>query len=68
MDSYFNKKSSESSESAEGGDPLTQLNIGCVIEAYRNLGLGLLESTWERCLAHELRLAGVSFINHAFIT
>ena len=28
--------------------------IGCTIEVYRNLGLGLLESAWEPYLAHEL--------------
>ena len=35
--------------------------IGCAIEVHRELGPGLLESTYQRCLAHELRLAGISF-------
>lgn len=28
---------------------------------HRNLGPGLLESTYEQCLAHELKCAGISF-------
>lgn len=35
--------------------------IGCAIEVHRELGPGLLESTYEQCLAHELNLNGVSF-------
>ncbi len=30
--------------------------IGCAIEVHRNLGPGLLESTYEHCLVQELRL------------
>ena len=35
--------------------------IGCAIEVHRELGPGLLESTYEQCLAHELRLNGIGF-------
>jgi len=42
-------------------DALTGRVIGCAIEVHRNLGPGLLESTYERCLAHELSLAGFDF-------
>ena len=35
--------------------------IGCAIEVHKTLGPGLLESTYEQCLAYELRLAGLSF-------
>jgi len=35
--------------------------IGCAIEVHRILGPGLLESTYEQCLAHELRLNGITF-------
>ena len=35
--------------------------IGCAIEVHRVLGPGLLESTYEQCLARELDLAGVGF-------
>lgn len=34
--------------------------IGCAIEVHKTLGPGLLESTYEQCLAHELKLNGVS--------
>jgi GxxExxY protein len=35
--------------------------IGCAIEVHRVLGPGLLESTYEQCLAHELELSGIQF-------
>ncbi len=40
---------------------LTRGVIACAIEVHRNLGPGLLESTYEQCLAHELALAGFEF-------
>jgi GxxExxY protein len=42
-------------------DSLSNRVIGCAIEVHRVLGPGLLESTYEQCLAHELRLAGIKF-------
>lgn len=42
-------------------DELSNRVIGCAIEVHRHLGPGLLESTYEQCLAHELRLAGIAF-------
>lgn len=35
--------------------------IGCAIEVHTQLGPGLLESTYEQCLAHELALQGLAF-------
>jgi GxxExxY protein len=35
-------------------DQLTEKVIGAAIEVHRNLGPGLLESTYELCLAYEL--------------
>jgi len=43
-------------------DDLSKRVIGCAIEIHRNLGPGLLESTYEQCLAHELRCAGIPFM------
>ena len=37
-------------------DQLTYKIIGCAIEVHKNLGPGLLESIYEKCLIHELRL------------
>ena len=50
-------------------DELSNRVIGCAIEVHRVLGPGpstvlrtcLLESTYERCLARELTLAGLGF-------
>jgi GxxExxY protein len=41
--------------------PLADIAIGCAIEVHRTLGPGLLESTYERCLASELAERGVEF-------
>ena len=42
-------------------DELSNRVIGCAIEVHRNLGPGLLESTYEQCFAHELRVEGMPF-------
>jgi len=47
-------------------DELSNKVIGCAIEVHRVLGPGLLESTYEQCLAHELNLNGIRFkLQHA---
>jgi GxxExxY protein len=40
-------------------DELSNRIIGSAIEVHRVLGPGLLESTYEQCLAHELSASGV---------
>ena len=42
-------------------DDLSNRVIGCAIGVHRELGPGLLESTYEQCLAHELKLNRISF-------
>ena len=42
-------------------DELSNQVIGCALEVHRNLGPGLLESTYEQCLAYELKTAGMPF-------
>jgi len=42
-------------------DILSNQVIGCAIEVHRVLGPGLLESTYEQCLAYELGQAGIGF-------
>lgn len=42
-------------------DGVTEAVIGAAIEVHRTLGPGLLESTYEECLAYELHLCGVRF-------
>lgn len=38
---------------------ITEKIIGASIEVHKELGPGLLESTYERCLVHELTLQGI---------
>ena len=40
-------------------DELTHSVIGCAIELHKNLGPGLLESTYESCLIYELNKLGL---------
>lgn len=35
--------------------------IGCAIEVHKTLGPGLLESTYQQCLAHELKINQIEF-------
>ena len=42
-------------------DELSGKVIGCALEVHKYLGPGLLESTYEQCLAHEMKLTGMSF-------
>ena len=42
-------------------DELSRSVIGCAIEVHRNLGTGLLESTYRQCLACELSHAEIAF-------
>jgi GxxExxY protein len=42
-------------------DELSRSVIGCALEVHRNLGPGLLESTYRQCLACELSHAGILF-------
>jgi GxxExxY protein len=37
--------------------------IGAAIEVHKALGPGLLESSYQKCLCHELRLRGIPFEN-----
>lgn len=46
---------------AEELNELSGKVIAACIEVHRELGLGLLESAYEACLAKELALAGISF-------
>ena len=40
---------------------LSKLVIGAAIDVHRELGPGLLESTYEDCLAYELKLRAIPF-------
>lgn len=42
-------------------DALSNRIIGCALEVHKHLGPGLLESTYEQCFAHELKIANLPF-------
>ena len=48
-------------------DQLTQIVIGAAIEVHRILGPGLLESIYERCLIHELKLRGLNSVKQKVV-
>lgn len=42
-------------------DPCSGRVIACALEVHKALGPGLLESTYQQCLAHELSLHNIAF-------
>jgi len=40
---------------------ITEQIIGAAIDVHKSIGPGLLESTYEECLCHELKLRSLSF-------
>ena len=46
----------------EERDAFTEMIIGAAIEVHREMGPGLLESVYQKCLAYELRLRHVEFL------
>jgi GxxExxY protein len=42
-------------------DELSNRVLGCAIEVHRELGPGLLESTYEQCMAYELSRMNIPF-------
>ena len=42
-------------------DELTYAILGCAIEVHKQLGPGLLESIYEKCFTHELKLRGLRY-------
>jgi GxxExxY protein len=51
----------------EKADALTRDVIAAAIEVHRVMGPGLLESIYEKCLLHELQLAGIMAIHQTEI-
>lgn len=59
MDTKNTKEITKGTKISEKFDPLSGRVIQCALTVHRSLGPGLLESVYERCLAHELSLAGI---------
>jgi GxxExxY protein len=57
----FTTENTVSTEGNAEKDPFTGRVIACAIEVHRVLGPGLLEGTYQQCLAHELHLNGIAF-------
>ena len=47
---------------------LTQKIIGCTIEVHRQLGSGLLESTYQDCLLYEIEKSKLTVGKEVFFT
>jgi len=48
-------------------DELTYKILGCAIEVHKALGPGLLESIYEKCFLHELKLKNLNYISQQII-
>ena len=48
-------------------DALSREVIGATIEVHRDKGPGLIESIYEKCLGHELRLRGILFVQQRVV-
>ncbi|MFE3871579.1 GxxExxY protein [Flavobacterium sp. ZS1P70] len=46
-------------------DDLSYEIFASIIEVHKNLGPGLIESIYHKCLAHELKLRNISFTSEA---
>jgi GxxExxY protein len=57
-----NHRDTEDTEDTEHPDfAVSALVLGAAIEVHRSLGPGLLESTYQRCLEHELTVRDIDF-------
>ena len=54
----MDRRTSTGNHSHHSTDSVTSAIIGSAIEVHRELGPGLLESSYEACLAHELATRG----------
>lgn len=48
-------------------DALSREVIGAAIEVHRDKGPGLIESIYEKCLSHELRLRRIPFVQQRLV-
>ena len=48
-------------------DQLSHEAIGAAIEVHRHKGAGLLESIYEKCMMHELKLRSIAAVNQSIV-
>jgi GxxExxY protein len=48
-------------------DELSEAVINAAIEIHRELGPGLLESAYEQCLCHELKIKGIPYEKQVYL-
>jgi GxxExxY protein len=56
----MNHRDTEAQREEEERDPLTESVIGAAIEVHRQIGPGLLESVYQKCMEIELALRQIS--------
>lgn len=61
MNRSLTAENAEDTETVKNLNELTETIIGAAMEVHRALGPGLLESTYEMCLCHELSIRGIAF-------
>ena len=61
MQSNVRAQSAEETETVRDLNGITRGIIAAAIEVHRHLGPGLLESSYQECVCHELRGMGLSF-------
>jgi GxxExxY protein len=61
MNDYLTAEDAEGAETMKNLNELTDAIIGAAMEVHRALGPGLLESSYEMCLCHELSIRGIAF-------
>jgi len=61
------EKTNWSEERKSRANALSKKVIAAAIEVHRHLGPGLLESAYEECLCHELRLRGLPFRRQVYL-
>ena len=67
MDAEATKEHSWAQERFAHADPLTHSIIGAAIAVHRQLGPGLLESIYHRCMMLELQVRGITFESEVLI-
>ncbi len=61
MQCFWRRRGEEAPQRKMAWKEITDKIIGAAIEVHKTIGPGLLESAYEECLAHEMRLRGLNY-------